>query len=47
MAKMIRTAFPGAAFQAAAAAGLRDERVFDWLEDVLDLTRPASPALAD
>jgi len=30
-----------------AAAGLRDERVFDWLEDVLNLTRPASPALAD
>jgi hypothetical protein len=30
-----------------AATGLRDERVFDWLEDVLGLRRPASPTLAD
>jgi hypothetical protein len=25
-----------------AATGRRDERVFDWLEDVIELTRPAS-----
>jgi hypothetical protein len=30
-----------------AATGLRDERVFDWLEDVLQLTRPAFAALED
>jgi hypothetical protein len=29
-----------------AAPGLRDERVFDWLEDVLNLTRRAPPAPA-
>jgi hypothetical protein len=26
-----------------AATGLRDERVFDWLEGVLGLTRPTAP----
>jgi hypothetical protein len=30
-----------------AATGLRDERVFDWLEDVLELTGSASPAVTD
>jgi hypothetical protein len=30
-----------------AATGLRDERVFDWLENVLNLTSPVLAALAD